>query len=124
MRDITDVGRDGPENRSRTGAKEDQMSATAPRTASTAPDLRQLGAAMGALILAVALVVGVAISSQAAIEPPTIVPPTVHDQGWSTAGGQAPAVKGTDGNGFWYTGIPYPAPDHGTVLSGRERFAR
>ncbi len=144
------------------------MSATAPRTISNAPDVRQLGVAIGALILAVALVVAVTVSRQQAASTsttPLAAPvPVLHDHGWSeTAPLAAPAhdngwsatdvsapglvirgtngggilytgipayaptfvVTGTNAGGIQYTGIPYPAPDSAPIGGGRgTRFAR
>ena len=127
------------------------MSAATPRTVSTAPDLRNLGIALGALILAVALVVAVTVARQASIpsEPQAGASvPTTHDHGWSTAAGGATGlviagsnggglqytgipyangtitISGTYAGGLQYTGIPYPAPDD-TVGGGRgTRIAR
>jgi hypothetical protein len=78
------------------------MSATTPRTISNAPDLRQLLAAVGALILAVALLVVVAFSRQASFQASTSVaePAVAFDHGWSTAGTQrvvSPTVNGSTG---------------------------
>jgi len=148
------------------------MSATAPRTISNAPDVRQLGVAVGALILAVALVVAVTVSRQPASTSttPLAAPvPVLHDHGWSesvpfagpahdngwattdsaatsvsapglvirgTNGGGIlytgiPAyeptfvVTGTNRGGIQYTGIPYSAPDTTPIGGGRgTRFAR
>jgi hypothetical protein len=111
------------------------MSATAPRTISNAPDARQLGVAVGALILAVALVVGVTVSRQASstsTAPLAAPAPVVHDHGWSEAAPlAAPAhdngwsstdvsapnasapglvIRGTKGGGILYTGIPSYVP--------------
>lgn len=78
------------------------MSATTPRTISNAPDLRQLLAAVGALILAVALLVVVTFSRQASFQASTSVaePAVAFDHGWSTAAAQratAPVVNGSTG---------------------------
>jgi hypothetical protein len=148
------------------------MSATAPRTISNAPDVRQLGVAVGALILAVALVVAVTVSRQASSTStaPLAAPvPVLHDHGWSesapiagaahdngwattdsaTTSVAAPGlvirgtngggilytgipsyqptfvVTGTNGGGIQYTGIPYSAPDSTPIGGGRgTRFAR
>jgi hypothetical protein len=58
--------------------------------------MRQLGVALGALILAVALLVAVAIGQQAASQSTTLPAagsaPVVHDHGWIDATYQAPAV--------------------------------
>jgi len=66
------------------------MSAATPRTISNAPDLRQLLAAVGALILAVALLVAVTISRQSSFEATSAVAPATvnHDHGWSSSAGQ------------------------------------
>lgn len=71
------------------------MSAAAPRTAQATPDMRQLGVALFALILAVAILVAAAFSQQAAsqstISPAAGTAPVVHDRGWINATYQAPA---------------------------------
>jgi hypothetical protein len=120
------------------------MSAAAPRTISNAPDVRQLGVAVGALILAVALLVAVTVSrpaSSASTAPLAAPAPAVHDRGWEAAPLAAPAhdngweatgaaepglvISGTQGGGIQYTGIPYSAPDSTPVSGGRgTRFAR
>ena len=134
------------------------MSATAPRTISNAPDVRQLGVAVGALILAVALVVAVTVSRQQAASTsttPLAAPvPVLHDNGWATTDSAANSVSapglvirgtngggilytgipsyepkfvvtGTNGGGIQYTGIPYAAPDSAPISGGRgTRFAR
>jgi len=84
------------------------MSAATPRTISNAPDLRQLLAAVGALILAVALLVAVTISRQTSFESNSAaVPATVnHDHGWSSAAGSQDVVVKADA-GIERTGIPY-----------------
>ena len=109
------------------------MSAATPRTISNAPDLRQLLVAVGALILAVALLVAVTISRQTSFEAaPAAAPATVnHDHGWSSsaAGSQDLVVRTADG-GIVYMGIPYtPAADSEFVYTGypslgRELFVR
>ena len=87
------------------------MSAATPRTISNAPDLRQLLAAVGALILAVALLVAVTISRQSSFEAtsaPAAVPASVaHDHGWSTSAGSQDLVVSNANGGIQYTGIPY-----------------
>ena len=85
------------------------MSAATPRTISNAPDLRQLLVAVGALILAVALLVAVTISRQTSFEAaPAAAPATVnHDHGWSSSAGSQDLVVSTDDGGIVYTGIPY-----------------
>ena len=108
------------------------MSAATTRTASTAPDLRQVGFAMAALIFAVALLVAVAISRPASlgVATPANAPATVHDHGASTdINAQAPVlvIEGADGGGLIYTGIPKQAPatvDNAGGASPREHFAR
>jgi len=107
------------------------MSATAPRTISNAPDARQLGVAVGALIIAVALVVGVTVSRQASstsTAPLAAPAPAVHDHGWSESAPLAApglVVRGTEGGGIQYTGIPQSAPDSTPISGGRgTRFAR
>jgi hypothetical protein len=95
------------------------MSAATPRTISNAPDLRQLLVAVGALILAVALLVAVTISRQSSLSTtsaPAAVPASVaHDHGWSASSGSQDLVVSTANGGITYTGIPYAAPD--TVLA-------
>jgi hypothetical protein len=88
------------------------MSAATPRTISNAPDLRQLLAAVGALILAVALLVAVTISQQSQTQSaPAAVPATVnHDHGWSSSAGSQDLVVRTANGGIVYTGIPYAGP--------------
>jgi hypothetical protein len=85
------------------------MSAATPRTISNAPDLRQLLAAVGALILAVALLVAVTISRQSSFEATSAgAPATVnHDHGWSSSAGSQDLVVSTANGGIQYTGIPY-----------------
>ena len=87
------------------------MSAATPRTISNAPDLRQLLAAVGALILAVALLVAVTISRQTSFEAtsaPAAVPASVaHDHGWSLSTGAQDLVVSSESGGIQYTGIPY-----------------
>ena len=85
------------------------MSAATPRTISNAPDLRQLLAAVGALILAVALLVAVTISQQSSFEATSAVAPATvnHDHGWSTSAGSQNLVVSTENGGIQYTGIPY-----------------
>jgi hypothetical protein len=96
----------------------------ATRTTPATPDLRRASAALGVLALAATLVVAVGFSqasstkSQAA---PVAAPaPAVHDHGWSTAGtsgsGQELIIRGSNGGGLNYTGIPYPAPGSGQEL--------
>jgi hypothetical protein len=72
------------------------MSATATRPAQAAPELRQLGIAVGALILAVALVVALAVTQRVATQSSSEAgfAPTTFDRGWSTdANAQAPAMS-------------------------------
>ncbi len=85
------------------------MSAATPRTISNAPDLRQLLAAVGALILAVALLVAVTISQQSSFEATSAVAPATvnHDHGWSSSAGSQNLVVSTANGGIQYTGIPY-----------------
>ena len=107
------------------------MSAATTRTATTAPDLRQVGFAMVALILAVGLLVAVAISRQSSFEAtaPANAPATVHDHGASTdVNAQNPVlvIEGSEGGFIKYTGIPYfpAANDNAGGPSPRERYAR
>ena len=86
------------------------MSAATPRTISNAPDLRQLLAAVGALILAVALLVAVTISRQSSFEasaPAAVSASVAHDHGWSASSGSQDLVVSTANGGIQYTGIPY-----------------
>ena len=80
------------------------MTAAAPRTASGAPDLRRVGVALGALTLAVALLVTVAVVRPAG-GPTTTV----------TGQGRELIVKGTNGGAIRYTGIPYAAPGNSRI---------
>ena len=84
------------------------MSASTPRTISNAPDLRQLLAAVGALILAVALLVAVTISRQTSFEATSAAAPVTAnwDHGTSSAPGAQDPVVSTD-NGIERPGIPY-----------------
>jgi len=88
------------------------MSASTPRTISNAPDLRQLLAAIGALVLAVALLVAVTISRQTSFEgsAPAAVNTSAHDHGWSSASGAQDLIVSTANGGIRYTGIPYAVP--------------
>jgi hypothetical protein len=94
------------------------------RTVGTAPELRQLGLAVGALIVAVALLVAFAISRSTTVTTPAApaeVPFSVaHDHGWITAtgGAQQLVIRGENGGGLLYTGIPYPAPRNEIVIQG------
>ena len=78
-----------------------EMTAAAPRTASGAPDLRRVGVALGALTLAVALLVTVAV-----------VRPAGGPSAASSGQGRELIVNGTNGGAIRYTGIPTrpPAP--------------
>jgi hypothetical protein len=107
------------------------MSATVTRSSQATPDVRQAGAALGALALAVALVVAVAAgrqsTSQADTAPLGVAAPVVHDHGWSSAGTQPGqiTVRGTSGGGITYTGIPYPVPANPPAGGGNgSRFAQ
>jgi hypothetical protein len=85
------------------------MSATTPRTISNAPDLRQLLIAVGALILAVALLVAVTVSQRMSFQAtsaPAAVSMSAPDHGWSSAPG-AQDVSRTGPGGLVFTGIPY-----------------
>jgi hypothetical protein len=114
------------------------MSATATRPATNQLDQRRLGLAMGALIVAVTLLVAATISRQVSVPTAPIAAPAavVHDHGWIVSSG---AEKG-----FVYTGIPYTPTREtrplnpgeiivsnmdsnglaGSGLAPRERFAR
>jgi hypothetical protein len=86
----------------------------APRTVSTAPDLRGLGLALGAVLIAVAVIVAVALVRPATTKAPAApaAPAAVQfDHGWSSAASatRSLTVSGTKGGGLIYTGIPYPA---------------
>jgi hypothetical protein len=125
------------------------MSATAPRITQANPDMRPLGIALGALTLAVALLVTVTVSrldTSASVAAPAAAAPIVHDHGWiesTYAVGPQLTVNGfdkahavnaaqsnaliieTENGGLNYTGIPYPAPaDSGTGGSNGTQFAR
>ena len=127
------------------------MSAATPRAASNTPDVRQLGVAIGALIIAVALVVAVMVSQRATAQAPSAplaapVPAVQHDHGWSStsplsapahdngwaatdtatsAGPGGPIVRGRQGGGIVYTGIPYSAGSTSTGNGGNgTRLAR
>ena len=85
----------------------------APRTVSTAPDLRQYALGLGVVLAAIAIVVAVALARPASVKAPApAAPATVQfDHGWSSAASNTRAltVAGTKGGGIDYTGIPYPA---------------
>ena len=91
----------------------------APRTVSTAPDLRSLALAFGAVIAAAAIVLAVALARPASIQAPASVAPATaqFDHGWSsaTSGTRALTVSGTRGGGILYTGIPYQAYEGKTL---------
>jgi hypothetical protein len=97
------------------------MSATVSRTNQASPDMRQVTIALGALTLAVAMLVGVTVvrqsSGQADAAPLAVTAPVVHDRGWSSAGSEPAVLKirGTSGGSLTYTGIPYAAPGELTV---------
>ncbi len=103
-------------------SKEDQMSA-ATRTTPATPEMRRAGVALGALTLAVALVVAVgfsqASSTRSQATPVAGSAPVAHDHGWSIAGSSGTPgrpeliIRGSNGGGLNYTGIPYPAPGSG-----------
>ena len=84
----------GPDDRSR------------PRTAHSTPDLRRVGVAVGAMTLAVALVVTLP-SFGRPVRRPRPRPPVRNL-----------IVTGTNGGGINYTGIPYPAPGNDLVVTG------
>ncbi len=85
----------------------------APRTASTAPDLRQYALGLGVVLVAIAIVAAVALVRPAAVKAPAPAAPAAaqFDHGWSSAASstRALSVAGTNGGGILYTGIPYPA---------------
>ena len=83
------------------------MTAATPRTANRTPDLRRVGVAVGAMTLAVALLVTVAVGRQAGSSSATT--PVKSDN---------LIVTGTNGGGINYTGIPYPAPRNDIVVKG------
>jgi hypothetical protein len=90
------------------------MSAATPRLASNAPEQRFLLLALGAIVLAIAIVVALAIARPAAAPAPKTVAapaPAVFDHGWSSAenGSSDLVIRGTNGGGVDYTGIPQPA---------------
>ena len=128
------------------------MSATT-RTTQAAPELRQLGVAIGALILAVALVVAVAYSQQMTTRSSSAAAPAAAfdrdhaaDSTWTKTTQSTPAggnrgshgnadrqvdisrglvVSGTNGGGILYNGIPYqPSANDSTGGSNGTRFAR
>ena len=80
------------------------MTAAAPRTANGTPDLRRVGVALGALTLAVALLVTVAVVRPAGGSTTTV-----------TGQGRELIVKGTNGGAIRYTGIPYAAPGNSRI---------
>ena len=80
------------------------MTAATPRTASGAPDLRRVGVALGAMTLAVALLVTVAVVRPAGGSTTTV-----------TGEGRKLIVKGTNGGAIRYTGIPYAAPGNSRI---------
>ena len=99
----------------------------ATRTTPATPDMRRAGAALGVLTLAAALVVAVgfsqASSTRSQTTPAAGSAPAAHDHGWSSAGttgtsgnGQELIIRGSNGGGLNYTGIPYPAPGSGQEL--------
>ena len=94
----------------------------ATRTTPATPDMRRAGAALGALTVAVGLVVAVgfsqASSTRSQANPVAGAAPVAHDHGWSTAAstGQELIIRGSNGGGLTYTGIPYPAPGNGQEL--------
>ena len=87
------------------------MTAATPRTANRTPDLRRVGVAVGAMTLAVALVVTVAVVRQAGSSSATT--PVKSDN---------LIVTGTNGGGINYTGIPYPAPRQRHRRQGHQRW--
>jgi hypothetical protein len=104
------------------------MSATASRTITTAPESRQLGMAVGALVLAVALLAGLAISRQASFQgsaPDVAAPAAAHDHGWSVGVGGPLGGATVDRGEIQYTGIPYtPTRSNPSTGVPREKFAR
>jgi hypothetical protein len=97
-------------------SREDPMSA-ATSTAPATQDMRRAGAALGALALAAVLVVAAAFtqvsSTRSQAAPAAGSAATAHDHGWSTASSSGAAgsreliVRGSNGGGINYTGIPY-----------------
>ncbi len=101
----------------------------APRTASTTPDLRSLALALGAVLVAIALVAAVALARPAATAPsaPAGATTTQFDHGTSSAASETRSltVSGSRGGAIQYTGIPYPATDRNPSHGGRgSRFAQ
>ena len=92
----------------------------APSTISTAPSLRQLGLALGAVLIAIAVVAALALARPAAIKTPTEVAPATaqFDHGTAEWKTKALTVSGTRGGGINYTGIPYATGDRGLTVSG------
>ena len=90
------------------------MSAATPRLASNAPEQRYLLVALGAIAFAIAIVVALAIARPFAAPAPKPVAapaPAVFDHGWSSSASASSilVVRGTNGGGLQYTGIPQPA---------------
>ena len=93
----------------------------ATRTTPATPDMRRAGAALGVLALAAALVVAVGFSqvfsTRSQATPAAGSAPAAHDHGWSTwptstsGSGQELIIRGSNGGGLNYTGIPY-TPRH------------
>jgi hypothetical protein len=83
MRTSNDTGLDGTKISSRTGVREDQMSA-ASRPIQAAPDLRPLGAAIGTLIVAGAIAFGLATSQAAPATTKALNTAPNADHGWSS----------------------------------------
>jgi hypothetical protein len=90
----------------------------APRTVSSAPDFRQLALALGAVLVAVAIVAVVALARPASIKAPSIstTPVSQFDHGTSsgTSSSDSLNVSGTRPGGIQY--VPYQAV-HKTTLT-------
>jgi hypothetical protein len=97
MQTSIDTGLDGTNVSSRTGAREDQMSA-ASHTITAAPDLRPLAAFIGGLILAGAIATGLSAQAAAPATTPVLNTAPNADHGWSSEAQPLPGTAG--GSGF------------------------
>ncbi len=93
------------------------MSATATRPAQAAPDLRQAGVVLAALIIGAALIVAVSLTQQTARSSSVATAgsaPVMHDRGWaSTDSAAAPVVHD---NGWSATDSTSRAVPRGTTF--------
>ena len=111
----------------------------APRTVSTAPDLRQLGLALGAVLVAVAIVALVAFARAASTNAPSAAaapasqfdhdklsapaapaPQFDHDKLSAPSNSKSLIISGTKGGGIMYTGIPYQAVHKTVTVRGTQ----